>query len=89
MLKKLELLYVEWYDHWAQGSWSQAGEDSPALTVCASIGWLYKEDKQTLLLASSLCEETGQIGNLQGIGKGLIRTRKVLLSKEQFLEKVK
>ena len=88
-MAKLDLTYVEWYDHWAQGSWSKGDEEPEELTVCVSVGLLYKEDKKTITLASSICEDTNQVGNLQCIGKGLVKSRKVLMPKATFIKMVK
>lgn len=78
-MDKYPLIYVEWHDHWAEGSWSKADAED-ALTLCQSVGWLFKETKETIILASSFCEETGQVGNKQCIGKGMM-VKKVVLKK--------
>lgn len=62
---------VTWVDASMGGGWHTYDEidSEPALTI--TVGWLVKEDENTLVLASSW--GYGQLGNLTYIPRGMIK----------------
>ncbi len=65
---RFPLVYVEWEDAEHEGAWSDIGDESNhKLGTILSIGWLVHENKQRVVLASSLATMTTQIGNKQYI----------------------
>ena len=74
---KLPLIYVEWDDHHANGSWQEGIDHTPAL--CCSVGWIVKEDKKAVTIAGSIhTGQDAQLGNTQYILKSCIRKRKIV-----------
>ncbi len=78
MLNKYPLVYVEWIDHSAEGGWSHEEDEITDNTLCASVGWLFRETAESIILISSLCEDTKQVGNKQIISRKLIHATRVL-----------
>ena len=74
---KYPLLFIEWLDHHACGAWTEKVDHAPS--VCYSIGWLVKEDRIAITLASSLSPPPGPdvYGNTQYLLKRCIVKRKV------------
>lgn len=77
MLNRYPVVYVEWVDHSAQGGWMSVEEENPNEVddddICSSVGWLYKDGKERIILISSMTEDGGQVGNKQFISKKLIK----------------
>jgi hypothetical protein len=74
---RLPLLYVEWDDHHANGAWCDSVDHTPA--KCCSVGWLVKEDKKAISLASSATLDVpNNIGNTQYILKINITKRRII-----------
>ncbi len=70
----MPLVYVEWEDAHANGSWQEKVDHNPA--PCWSIGYLYKEDRTGITLigsGSGGAEEA--VGNTQYIPKRYITFR--------------
>lgn len=78
MLSKYPVVYVEWIDHSAEGGWSHEDEEVSDNPVCGSVGWLFRETPDSIILISSLCENTKQVGNKQIISKKLIHATRIL-----------
>jgi hypothetical protein len=71
---KYPLVYVEWEDAEHEGGWSDLAEEVlHRLGTIASIGWLIHEDKQRIVVASSVARGSLQIGNKQYIPTDQIR----------------
>lgn len=71
------LVYIEWLDHHANGSWQDQLEHHPA--ICLSVGWIAKEDSKGLTIAGSKAPGTGStVGNTQYILKNCIVKRTVI-----------
>lgn len=76
---KPPLLYVEWADHHANGSWQTEVDHTPI--ICCSVGWLVKEDRHGVSIVGSRgTEDKSQatIGNSQYIIKSCILKRQTL-----------
>ncbi len=78
MLSKYPVVYVEWIDHSAEGGWSHEDDEVADNTLCGSVGWLFRETDSCIVLISSLCEDTRQVGNKQIISKKLIHATRIL-----------
>ncbi len=70
----MPLVYVEWEDAHANGSWQEKVDHSPA--VCWSIGYLFKEDRKGItLIGSGSGSSESAVGNTQFIPKRYITFR--------------
>lgn len=55
-----EIVYVEWWDHisLAQGRWiSKADLDEIKVAKCKSVGWVYKQDDESITLVPHIAGE--------------------------------
>lgn len=68
--KKYPLIMVDWLDHTADASWSEnIDEHNPEL--CRSVGWLIKEDDDTLKIANAISKDSG-LGGIQVVLKSCV-----------------
>lgn len=74
-MKQPKLIYVEWVDHASGDGWARPEHVDPTPLRCATIGWLLKETKDTLVLNGTACEN-GVSGSRMYIVKSCIRRRK-------------
>lgn len=74
-LDDFPIVYVEWFDHVADGSWTGT-EEPNELAVCFSIGWHVKTYKDRIILFSSA--SPNHIGNTQVIARKLIKTQRII-----------
>ena len=73
----MEILYIEWEDSTSGQGWEYKNEiTKPKNLKCKSVGFLVKETKNTLMLATS--ENKYQFGAIWTIPKGCIKERKIL-----------
>ena len=80
-----ELVIVKWEDSGlGDGGWSQASEYvNKPMTRCVSVGWIYHEDEEKVILFSAFCLDNesyvdGNEGSLQLISRKCIETITVL-----------
>jgi hypothetical protein len=53
-MSKRDIVLVEWVDSASAHGWNHIDAINPALKVCTSVGFLIKETKDNLIVASSL-----------------------------------
>jgi hypothetical protein len=79
-MKKLPLIVLAWADHSSCDAWMK-GEEVAEVAVSPiihSVGWLHHETKTTYVLAASLCEDDGDVGQMMSIIKSAVIKKKVL-----------
>ncbi len=75
----MPLVYLEWEDAHANGSWQEKVDHNPAL--CWSIGYVYQEDRKGITLVGSGSGNSEEaVGNTQYIPKRYIIYRQKLIS---------
>lgn len=52
----MKLIYVEWVDAVASSGWEKH-EEAESIHLCRSIGYVVKEDKDCLILASTISQD--------------------------------
>lgn len=71
-MEKARLVYIEFLDHVADGSWMSQDEIKEFEPIkCFQIGWLSGETKKCYKVSSNL-NENGQIGNTMVILKSTV-----------------
>lgn len=74
------LVYIEWLDHCADGSWTDVETFHGPATV-HTIGWLFKEDRKGLTVAACVSpnrDASHATSNLQFILRSCIVYRQVV-----------
>jgi hypothetical protein len=80
----MKLIYIEWEDATAQSTWhtkEEVEEFIKSSNLVRQVGWVYKEDKEFLVLVSRQIDwvtSDTEYGHLQKIPKTWIRKRKDL-----------
>jgi hypothetical protein len=75
----MQPVLVEWRDCMAVAGWhSQTEARNAQLTTVRSVGFLLKADRHRLVLAQSLGDETGDVGEVVTIPRGAVSTIKGL-----------
>ena len=86
MIKRPKLIYLEWCDSISNSSWKNE-EDAiewadQSNWIVKNVGWVIKETKEYICLASSISEPSDDqetlLGNLQKIPKTSIRKRRLI-----------
>lgn len=73
----MKIIYVKWYDTWTSSGWSHPGQIDERMLTCESIGFLYKKDKNQIIICQSSFEN-GTIGEITGIPRKSIIEYKCL-----------
>ena len=85
-MKKYKLIYIEWEDAISNSGWKYSDEAlewvEKETSVVKHTGWIIKETKEYILLASRMIDKSEfsgeSLGQLQKIPKTWIRNRQVL-----------
>jgi hypothetical protein len=75
------LVLVEWKDHYTHDAWAEKDRLPTAPEMCLTVGWLVKEDDQTMVVTSCLDPTNAADGLMGGtwiILKNCVTSRKVL-----------
>jgi len=76
-LKKLKLIYIEWFDAETQDDWTDISKLDFNLKKVKSVGWLINENDNSLTILPSHSEDDQCMGALT-IPKGWIKKRRNL-----------
>lgn len=71
----MKILYVEWVDAVANTGWDTA-ENADPVHRCKTIGFLIKEDKESMVIASTISEKESNAR--MTIPKAWIKKRRVV-----------
>jgi len=73
----LKLIYIEWYDACSSSGWNSPDKLDYTALLVKTVGWLLKEEKNTISIVHSNAENHDVMG-LVTIPKGWIKKRKYL-----------
>jgi hypothetical protein len=75
----MQPVLVEWRDSMAVAGWHNVTDAKAAqLTTVRSVGFLVKTDRASIVLAQSLGDETGDVGEVVTIPRGAVTSVKPL-----------
>lgn len=74
-LDSMKSVYLEWEDSESLSSWKYVDELPIDVHICRSLGWIIKETKDVLVIASSVSSGGDQCTGAIGIPKRAITRR--------------
>ena len=72
----MKLVYIEWVDATTSDGWEKFDIHQHGIDYCKSVGWLLHEDKQQIVMASTVSDN--QTNQRIAIPKAWIKKRRSL-----------